>query len=161
MNPLCILCRQHGETSDHLFISCPVEKGIWESFPTTVAKPTNFSNLSHWFWETNSSFHRGLGITFAWYVWKMRNEAIFRYSPIYPSAVKQNTLYAMHEWNAADICSSSATCSGFPIEKCVPPPPQLFKLKFDVSYNPFSHTAGMAGWEALYATVWASRNLLL
>lgn len=81
----------------------------------------------------------------SWYVWKMRNEAIFEYSSIYPAAIKQKTIHAIREWNISNICSAAASCSGLTVDQWLPPPYQTFKLNFDDSLNPFSQTATMGG----------------
>ena len=83
---MCVLCDGALETSNHLFLHCPVVRGVWlELFvwiDTSFIMPPNLFN--HWFcWNagvSNKKIMRGFRLIWhatIWLIWKARNDKIF------------------------------------------------------------------------------------
>lgn len=90
-SPLCTLCHQQPQTTDHSFSHCQVTKHIRSLFPRSIQKPTTYLSFPMRFWSVSSHHHRHQGITVSWYIWRMRNAHIT--TSIFPIAVKYKTLH--------------------------------------------------------------------
>lgn len=58
--PTCLQCHASLETIDHVFCTCSITQIVWNSFPTSIIKPTAYSSFSQWFWSPRSKSHREL-----------------------------------------------------------------------------------------------------
>lgn len=79
----CVLCtKQHEESIEHLFLSCPFAAEAWNSINLNVdADLLPIQNLDFLREQINQSFFMEIIILFCWAIWMSRNNLIFRQVP--------------------------------------------------------------------------------
>lgn len=90
-SPICVLCREHDETSDHLFSACIITQHIWNRLPRSIPRPFNTQTFAQWRWGVATGYQICLGAWITWFMWKMRNYYIFQTQPIILPEVLRKT----------------------------------------------------------------------
>lgn len=80
-----------------------------------------------------------------WYIWKARNNIIFRNFPWYPRAILQLAGQATHEWQVATHLFKRAPSKSLPADTWRAPPLNLTKCSIDGSFDYQSKTSGIVG----------------
>lgn len=95
----CSLYHVEDKTVDHLLVSCPVSKSIWNLFPQTKNIPKSSVTFSQWFWSNASKSSVKFAVFGCWLIWKTRSDRLYSHSPILPPSVGFKTTFSWYEWN--------------------------------------------------------------
>lgn len=144
IDPRCVLCHGHLETTNHLFSSCPATSGLWCFLSDKLQLPTPTEPIATWFWNQTKE-DLGFVSWFWWYISKSRNDTIFKFNPFHPPSVLGKIFKAIHEQNIARtfINHTNANCL-YPARWTIPSG-DTHKLNFDGSFHPTHGTAGIGG----------------
>lgn len=84
INPLCPMCQEHPETTDHLFLHCPHAQLLWSWIKQTCYGPIPQSLHQTILEITHSPDKNMLPRTMAaiWAIWNNRCKTVFRQAPI-------------------------------------------------------------------------------
>jgi len=82
-DPICSLCNTCPETTEHLFLLCKWTKNIWKDPRLNLTcNPNSITWIDKWLMEnfagTRDLPEKELVATVLWFVWKARNNLIFR-----------------------------------------------------------------------------------
>lgn len=89
--------------------------------------------------------HRQLGVTIAWFIWKMRNENLNLSAPIHLGSIRYKKIFAIFEQNLSNFVPISGPIPDLPPHIWLPPPPLSVKFNFDGSLNPLAAHTGIGG----------------
>lgn len=115
---------------------------------TSIPRPSTCNGFSRWFWATSSHQNKRIGGLISWYVWKMRNNYIFKSAPIQPSTVIRKTINAIYEWKYGTYPTSHRLplSLGMPNDYWKNPPSQgYYKFDFDGAFNSQPQMADIEG----------------
>ncbi|XP_019163602.1 PREDICTED: uncharacterized protein LOC109159944 [Ipomoea nil] len=152
----CWTCVGTPEDTNHVLRFCPAAEAIWTAILPEFHDKTKHLPLVPWLDKGVAAKGNGRrpvsdNITFAvtlWWVWKWRNEAIFK-NLVKPLSVKVQQIRTHIE----DINNSFARCmnpiptvdQSWKMLTWKKPPPGTLKLNIDGSVAPLSLTAGCGG----------------
>ncbi|KAL3734660.1 hypothetical protein ACJRO7_023931 [Eucalyptus globulus] len=91
-DPICSLCNTHPETTEHLFLLYKWTKNIWiDPWINLNCKPNFITRFDKWLLESfvgdKDLPERELVATVLWFVWKARNNSIFRAKQLNPNTI--------------------------------------------------------------------------
>ena len=89
----CSLCHVEDKAVDHLLVSCPVTKFIWNLFPRTINRPKSSMTFSQRFWSNASKSSVKFALFGCWFIWKMRIDHVFSHSPSSPLQSNLNHIF--------------------------------------------------------------------
>ncbi|XP_043687745.1 uncharacterized protein LOC122638959 [Telopea speciosissima] len=160
INPSCQRCGAEMESVGHIFLNCPFSKAVW--FGSSLSQKVNFPlqvTMSDWFqaWHPLFSADKKMAQDLfsqasflLWYIWRARNDIIFKNKPWSPLEVIQmaekafvefqlanNPPYSTHTLEPIRILDSISTHSW------IPPTPSWVKLNVDAAWSKGSKKGGL------------------
>lgn len=160
---LCPICKQHDETTEHIFLLCPWTTPVWHSLQICKV-PTihNVHSFAEWLQEileaeyTNST-HKSTTILIIfyaiWFIWKARNTMVFEDKHPNPTQIFIQIRHATRELLSIQLPTSqtkvtqngtSKQQSRNTVKRWSPPNQNFIKLNTDASLNILSG-AGYSG----------------
>lgn len=136
IDPICPLCFQEAESSEHLFLYCPLAQQVWFSSLLGIKPPPNadlLQWLSSWF-QCKNPFAIQLLCTTLWKIWFFRNQSIFNNLAFDPMMVSRAAQDFVFEFSAANQSIEKQTVA----QTCdvwLPPPPDFLKINIDAGCN--------------------------
>lgn len=109
LDTICPLCFNDLETTDHLFMRCPLVQQVWFLSPLGARPPPDSDSIM-WllFWlESKEVLASQLFCTLLWKIWFFRNQTIFKFLPFDPLAVVASANSFVFEFNSAQPKSAS------------------------------------------------------
>jgi hypothetical protein len=94
----CSLCKNEGETAQHLFLDCSYIRMVWTEVSSSLAKKFRWEGHTleqawrNWWENLSYKRYRILPLLIIWGVWLARNEAIFNEVSIAPEKTSLNSL---------------------------------------------------------------------
>jgi len=102
LDTICPLCFQDSETTDHLFMNCPLVQQVWFLSPLG-ARPPPDSDSINWLqtWlESKEVLASQLFCTLLWKIWFFRNQTIFKLLAFDPLTVVSSAQSFVNEFNS-------------------------------------------------------------
>ncbi|CAN1759570.1 hypothetical protein LINPERHAP1_LOCUS7188, partial [Linum perenne] len=108
----CVLCDSNNESIDHIFLSCIFSADIWlmlssrlfihGPLPSSIEAFINGWKGLNCDQRLNSDVMKVLLHALLWFIWKERNDRIFKESRSSPSDVFRRVWFAVGDWLLAD-----------------------------------------------------------
>ena len=159
LDPICPLCTNDIESSEHLFQDCPQTRQSWELAQQhrwiPYQTPTTASNSWLPKFETFLATYDKKTLQriafLLWSIWRMRNDVIFQQAVVQPNKCLIRAKKLCAEWRirtcmSVDISiqgsSSTPAINHIQFIRWQPPTPGLIKLNFDGSLQGTSAAGG-------------------
>jgi len=157
-SPLCTICNQEKESTEHLFFRCGWTLATWFGNNLTYKVDTEaISSVMKWtiaIMESLNSAKEGRDlmsrcVSLCWQIWKARHEWVFRSVPVDPHAVLEKAAFNWREFQASrEGQNGSEIREGFMktnlTDSWNPPPVGSVKINCDVALVKGSNQAAIA-----------------
>ncbi|KAF8024586.1 hypothetical protein BT93_F1684 [Corymbia citriodora subsp. variegata] len=116
---LCLLCKSTLETPEHIFLLCPWTNEIWASSTLQIPISSHgLSSIDKWLLNFIKSERDSPSLELVtktlWYIWKVRNNAIFRAQKLDPQGIVTAALASHTKTKKVAINRSNALLNWVP-----------------------------------------------
>ncbi|CAN1306590.1 Putative ribonuclease H protein At1g65750 [Linum perenne] len=146
-NPLCPVCEEEEENTNHCLFTCYAATEVWEKLCPGYQAPGTGVTVVEWLEAGKSgpqSWNIPKRIAIMWNIWKKRNEKVFEESDPNVEVTAQRALRTFEEWN--NLNNNHISTAPLPFHTSIPSPPpdasSQQKIFCDGSFEPSSSVAG-------------------
>ncbi|XP_042972882.1 uncharacterized protein LOC122304682 [Carya illinoinensis] len=138
-DPACPICRLQPEIVEHILWSCPSARDVWALSVRKLQKASplfhHFQDLVKGFLENLSKEELKVFAVTSWFIWKRRNEMVFKDTFQHPSKVSQLVAYLMDELQLLPQQGKTQSHPNLGQTRWEAPPQGKFKLNWDASIS--------------------------
>ncbi|CAN1743900.1 hypothetical protein LINPERHAP1_LOCUS1949 [Linum perenne] len=118
----CVLCSSNNESVEHIFLGCDFVSEIWSRLSSTLSihapRPMSIAGFIQGWKGLNcvSNYQSAMRVILQavfWFIWKERNDRIFRDLCATPEVVLHKILFAVGDWLLVAGSFSVADCAAW------------------------------------------------